>query len=70
MEKKKMISPKGVMANMCCASCKYNTIKKVSVRYQAWCIKKNECITSQGAMCGFYVRADFFRDRGYKPVVN
>lgn len=70
MEKKTMISPKGVKANMCCASCKYNTVKKIGIRYLAWCIKKNERIASQGDMCGFYVMADFFKDRGYKPIAD
>lgn len=70
MEKKQMISPKGVKANMCCASCKHNTIKKVGTRYRAWCAKKSECIVSQGNMRGFYAMADFFRNRGYKPMTD
>ena len=70
MEKKRMISPNGVKANMCCTSCRHNTIKKVGTRYRAWRAKKSECIASRGNMCGFYVMADFFRNRGYKPMAD
>lgn len=71
MEKLKMMSPKGVEANMCCASCLHSTYKAVGpgVRgIKKWCKKKNASITSLGNRCSFYVMAKFFQERGYKSM--
>lgn len=60
----RMISPNGVIANMCCASCKYLGYRDISHRY---CTKKNRAV-SLGNRCGYYVMSDFFRMRGYKSI--
>lgn len=61
----KMISPNGVKANMCCASCLYLYIEHGTKR---WCKKKNKAITEYGYKCGYYVMAKFFQERGYKII--
>ena len=61
----KMISPDGVKANMCCASCAHFTYKYVNKR---WCIKKDSPIIDLGHKCGYYTMAKFFQKRNYKPL--
>lgn len=65
----KMISPNGVKANMCCASCLYNSIRFFyEQEYKKWCTKKDKAITSYRNKCGYYVMAKFFQERGYKVI--
>lgn len=67
----KMISPKGVKANMCCASCLYCTVKALGPGIRSikrWCKKKNMSINNLGNRCNFYVMSEFFQQREYKVV--
>lgn len=71
----KMVSPNGVKANMCCASCKYYTTKVVpigpgarGIKVEKWCGKKNTKILHFGRICGYYVMAEFFQRREYKRL--
>lgn len=65
----KMISPNGVKANMCCASCLYNSIRFFTCRnIKTWCTKKDKAIIDGRNKCGYYVMAKFFQERGYKVI--
>lgn len=66
----KTISPNGVKANMCCASCFYNSIRFFSCKskYKMWCTKKDKAIINGRNKCGYYVMAKFFQERGYKII--
>ena len=65
----KMVSPNGVKANMCCASCLYlGHIVLTGFRIKRWCEKKNQPILNYGQKCGYYVMAKFFQERGYKMI--
>lgn len=71
----KMVSPKGVKANLCCASCEYSTTKVVpagpgvrGIKVEKWCSKKNTNILSLGSICDYYAMGKFFRERGYKII--
>lgn len=66
----KMISPNGVKANMCCASCLYyNSIRFfTSHNIKRWCTKKDKAIVDGRSKCGYYVMAKFFQERGYKII--
>lgn len=67
----KMISPNGVKANMCCASCLHYSIKFfTSRRIKRWCTKKDKAIIDGKSKCGYYVMAKLFQERGYKIVKN
>jgi hypothetical protein len=67
----KMISPNGVKANMCCASCLYyNSIRFffASHNIKRLCTKKDKAIVDGRYKCGYYVMAKFFQERGYKTI--
>lgn len=67
----KMVSPKGVKANMCCASCLYYTEKVLGPGIRGikrWCKKKNMPINSLDNRCNFYVMSEFFQQKGYKVM--
>ena len=68
----KMISPNGVKANMCCASCLHNSIRFFtgSRNIEIWCKKKDKDITNSRDKCKYYVMAKFFQERGYKAIVK
>lgn len=68
----KMVSPNGVKANMCCASCKhlgYN-YNVYSHNIKRWCKKLDRPVLRNGNKCGYYVMAEFFQKRGYKPITK
>lgn len=66
----KMISPNGVKANMCCASCLYN--KRLyyigAPKVTRWCAKKDKAIINSRNKCSYYVMDEFFQKRGYKMI--
>lgn len=67
----KMISPNGVKANMCCASCKYLSYKTVGLGIRGikrWCGKKNAVIFNGARSCSYYTTAEFFQKGGYKAI--
>lgn len=65
----KMVSPNGVKANMCCASCLYfGRIVLAGLCAKKWCKKKNRPISDYGQKCGYYVMDKFFQERGYKMI--
>ena len=67
----KMVSPNGVKANMCCASCLHYSIRYFTSRnIKEWCKKRDKVITNLGNKCGYYVMGEFFRKRGYKPITK
>lgn len=66
----KMISPNGVKANMCCASCKHLGFNINSRNIKRWCKKLDRPVLRYGNKCGYYVMDEFFRKRGYKPVTK
>ena len=69
IDMERMISPNGVKANMCCASCLYNSIRFFTSRnIKKWCTKKDKAITDSRSKCGYYVMAEFFQKRGYKVL--
>lgn len=69
----KMISPNGVKANICCASCLYYEYKFTRGEFMPgdiikWCSKKNRRIAEIGYKCGYYTMAKFFQEGGYKVI--
>lgn len=68
IDMEKMISPQGIKANMCCASCIHSTYKSVLYRVKKWCVKKDKPILNLGNKCGYYAMAEFFQKRGYEPI--
>lgn len=64
----KMISPNGVKANMCCASCLYlDYMLDIGFRIKRYCKKKSQPVIP-GGKCHYYVMAEFFQERGYKVI--
>lgn len=63
-----MVSLSGIKANMCCASCMYSTYKYGHNHIKKRCAKKDKPIINLGNKCGYYVMAEFFQKRGYKPL--
>ena len=64
----KMISPNGVKANMCCASCLYSKRFFTRRNIKRWCAKKDKAIIDGGDKCGDYEMAKFFQEQGYKII--
>lgn len=67
-----MISPNGVKANMCCASCLHNKwlYYTGAPKVTRWCAKKDKAIINGRNKCSYYVMDEFFQKRGYKPMKN
>lgn len=64
----KMISPNGVKANMCCASCLYcGYTFDIGFHIREYCRKKNRPAVFEGK-CHYYVMSEFFQKRGYKVI--
>lgn len=57
-----MISPNGVKANMCCASCLYNKwlYYTGAPKVTRWCAKKDKAIINGRNKCSYYVMDEFF----------
>lgn len=67
----KMVSPNGLKANMCCASCLYYSTRFFTSRnIKRWCKKKDKAIINYGDKCGYYVMAKFFQEHGYKVKIK
>lgn len=68
---KKMVNEDGVIASMCCASCKYFTYKALDNGLRGIkrvCSKKNVDIKNSRNVCGFYAIGKYFKEAGYKPI--
>ena len=65
-----MISPNGVKANMCCASCLHNKwlYYAGAPKVIRWCAKKDKAIINGRNKCSYYVMDEFFQKRGYKVI--
>lgn len=68
--KEQMISPSGVKANMCCASCAYYDYALDANFRSTWRCTKNSQPTITGSKCYLYVMAEFFQKKGYKPITE
>lgn len=57
-----MISPNGVKANMCCASCLHNKwlYYTGAPKVTRWCAKKDKAIINGRNKCSYYVMDEFF----------
>ena len=67
-----MISPNGVKANMCCASCLYNKwlYYTGAPKVTRWCAKKDKAIINGRNKCSYYIMDEFFQKRGGYKVIK
>lgn len=67
----KMVSPKGVKANLCCASCVFYSRRPLGGLHRfdskEYCVKRKIDISGDDK-CHSYVMGRFFRERGYKII--